>query len=99
MESHEISLRLVNAVTTYDRKQSTKKYYNVYALAQYLKRVGEIVADIERGADVRKAVVTGFSGRIADACLKALQLPKSTRDEALGGMVYQPVMPAPDDEE
>ncbi|CAK9251251.1 unnamed protein product [Sphagnum jensenii] len=71
------------------------KGYNIYALGQYMARVKEIVADIKRGADVRKAVVRGFNGRIAAACLKALKLPAYTKQDAIGSGVYRPVTPEP----
>jgi hypothetical protein len=87
-----INHTLVHAVIEYDRKQSTKRGYNHYALAIYLGRVEEIIEDIAAGADARSAIVAGFSGRLADACLRSLGLPITTREEAQGGNVcYKPV--------
>ncbi len=83
--------KLIHAVTEYDRKQSTKRGYNHYALGQYFQRIDEICADIEAGADSRKAIVAGFSGRLADACLKAVGQSATTREENIGGYVYTPV--------
>ena len=36
-----LHFKLVHAVTEYDRKQSTKRGYNPYALGQYLQRIQE----------------------------------------------------------
>jgi hypothetical protein len=83
--------KLIFAVSAYDRQQSTKRGYNHYALAQYFMRVDEITADIANGADVRKAITAGFSGSLADKCLKAVGLEKTSKAENLGGYVYTPV--------
>lgn len=81
---------LIHAVTAYDRKQSSKRGYNQYALGIYFQRIDEVCADIERGADVRAAIVAGFTGRLADHCLRALSLPITTNSEAFGSGIYQP---------
>lgn len=76
---------LLHAVTQYDIKQSRKKYYNVYALAQYLMavdRARDAMAD--DGLDLRAALVSCFNGRLLDVCLKAVGLPTSTRQEQFG---------------
>jgi hypothetical protein len=83
--------KLVDAVTAYDRKQESKRGYNRYALAQYLARVQEVSADIAKGADIRAAITAGFTGRLLDACLKAVGLPKSSDSEQRGRYVYTPV--------
>lgn len=83
---------LVHAVTAFDRKQSTKRGYNIYALGQYLIRVDEVCADIDKGAETRAAIVAGFNGRLADACLRALNLPITSEDECRNGpCCYTPV--------
>jgi hypothetical protein len=86
----EIKIKLLHAVTEYDRRESKKSSYNRYALPQYIARINEIDADIQNGADIRKAIVAGFSGRLADRCLKAAGLPKTSDDEQRGGWFYQP---------
>ena len=78
---------LIHAVTRFDAKESTKRGYNRNALGIYFNRVDDICADIENGADPRAAIVAGFSGRLADACLKACNLTAYTREDALGGPV------------
>jgi hypothetical protein len=86
-----ISDKLTSAVTQYDAKQSKKKDYNIYALGIYLERCEAVVADVAAGADLRKAIVAGFTGRLVDFILKQFNLPISTDDEARGGMCYRPV--------
>lgn len=83
--------KLIHAVTAYDRKQSKKRGYNPHALGIYFQRIDEICADIERGADVRKALCAGLSDRLLDHCLKALELPVSTVTESQSSYIYNPV--------
>jgi hypothetical protein len=78
-------VKLFNAVTEYDRKQSTKKFYNPYALAHYSRALAHVRAHVAAGADLRTAILNCFLGRLADVCLKALGLEKMSRDEARFG--------------
>lgn len=97
---HNIKAKLTHAVTAYDRKQADKAaknpraYYNHYALAQYLMRVDDIVADIEGGATPSAAIIAGFTpGPLRNACLKAIGAAASNADDSgsyLGLPVYQP---------
>ena len=90
---------LVHAVTEYDQKQEAAsnkrcRYHNPYALAQYLRRVSEVCADIERGAVPRDAVVAGLHGPLLRAALKAIGEAAATKDEINGvgkGWTYKPV--------
>lgn len=84
---------LTHAVTRYDERQSRTKHYNHYALAQYLRRVDEICADIKAGAPVRAAICAGVTGPLLNACLKAVGEAPATRDElsGLGRYTYQKV--------
>ncbi len=83
--------KLIHAVTEYDRKQSTKRGHNRYALAQYLARIELIALDISSGAAPREAVLAGFSGRLADACLRAIGEPITADAENMGGSwTYSP---------
>jgi len=88
----EIRHKLEHALTMYNERQSKKKSYNMYALGQYLQRIDLIMEDIRRGADVRKAIIHGFTGRLQDICLKAMGMEKAGDDEQPGGVVYQPVI-------
>lgn len=83
--SDDIRTALQHAVTQYDMKESRKKYYNIYALAQYLMAVDRARdAMAEDGLDLRAALVSCFNGRLLDRCLKAVGLPTSTRQEQFG---------------
>jgi hypothetical protein len=81
----ELESKLVHAVTAWDKKQMTKRGYNIYALPQYLLRCDEAIADIRRGAgrdaDIRCALIANFCDRLLDVVLKAADLPKSTKHE------------------
>jgi hypothetical protein len=86
--------QMVHAVTGYDRKQAGKRSYNRYALGRYLERVADIEADVGRGADVRKAIVAAFTGKLLDAVLRGIGQPIATKDEETNRTVcYQPVTP------
>jgi hypothetical protein len=78
---------LVHAVTEYDRKESTKRGYNMYALAMYIGRVNDVEEDVNSGVPLRQALLRGFNGRVLDVCLKAVGEPKFTKDE----MLNQPI--------
>lgn len=72
---------LVHAATAYDRRQSTKRDYNHYALAIYLWRIHEVEKDIAAGKPMRVALISGFTGRLLDVLLVAVGEPRHTRDE------------------
>jgi hypothetical protein len=80
----EMRFTLVHAVTEYDRKQSTRKHYNRYALPQYLMAIDHVTNAVNCGRTRRDALVDKFNGRLLDVCLKALNMDKSTREEQLG---------------
>jgi len=90
MNSTELHARLVNAVTTYDRQQSTKRHWNHYALPQYLARVAEVVADVENGATPRAAIMAGFNDRLRDHCLRAISEPVAGPERATAQWCYTP---------
>jgi hypothetical protein len=85
--------KLIHAVTEFDRKQSKKPHYNMYALGQYIGRVQEVTADIVAGANPREAITAAFSGRLLAVCLKAASLDKATTEEirGTGALYYVPV--------
>jgi hypothetical protein len=77
--------KLCSAAIRYDQKQSKKASYNRYALPQYLSRISEICATLPENAtdaDIRKALMQGFCGRLADQMLAAAGQPKATNEEA-----------------
>lgn len=84
---------LVHAATRYDVRQSRGKRYNVYALAQYLARIDDVCADVERGATPRAALIAAFSDRLLSALLKGIGEADFTADEkraASGRWTYRP---------
>jgi len=92
MNATEIQARLAMALTTYDRKQSTRKHHNPYALAQYLERLELVMDDIAAGATPRQALCAGFSDRVLDACLRAIGEPLHTKQELGTGWYYKPAV-------
>ena len=100
---HEESTRdkLVHAVTAFDRRQmdkaarSPRTHYNIFALAQYLHRVDDIMRDVAAGAPVDAAIEAGFTpGPLRNACLKAcgFTASKAERHGSYKGLpVYAPV--------
>jgi hypothetical protein len=64
--------KLVNALTDYDRKQSTRRSYNPHALALYFEALDDAMAAVERGCNIRKALADSFNDRVLDACLRAI---------------------------
>ncbi len=81
---------LHSALTQFDAKElartkgSRAKGYNPNALGIYFARVDDICADVENGADLRSAIVAGFTGRVQSVCLKACGLDRATPDESTG---------------
>ena len=92
-----IKSALIHAATEYDRRLEAAavkagRYYNVHSLAHYFARIEEVCDDVDQGADLRAAILAGFSGRLCDAMLRAVKLPKATREEELNkGLTYRPV--------
>lgn len=84
--------KLAAALTEHDRKESRKRGHNPYALGQYLARLAEIEADVAAGAAWRSAVIAAFSGRLQDACLRAIGATASTiHEERAQPVAYTPV--------
>lgn len=75
-------VKMFNAVTEFDRKESTKRNYNPYALGQYaaaLARVDEYTGD---GLSIREAVIRCFVGRLQGVVLKSIgQLPAEQSEQ------------------
>jgi len=65
-------LKMVNAVTEFDRKQSTKKGYSPYALAQYFQAIERIAEDMANGFCVLDAIERNFIGRLAEIVKKTI---------------------------
>lgn len=70
--SMELGLRLSNAATQWDIKQSRRAGYNPYALAMYLESVDEALVEIQAGADPKTAIERHFIGSLRTHMLKVL---------------------------
>ena len=90
----ELRDKLISALIAYDRRQASRAGYNRHAIALYLERLDDVMTDIKRGAPERDAIVAGFSGRVAQALLKAADCTSYTEADAQGSGIYQPVKPA-----
>jgi hypothetical protein len=91
---------ILSAVTDWDRKQSTKPGYNMYALSHYCKALQRVALYAEKGYDLRSAVITCFKDRLCDHILKALKLDKMTIEEAKWGLdVKLPYLEVPEETE
>ena len=77
-------IKLLSAVTEHDRKNSTKKGYNPYALAHYLIAVDNCRDLCSDGMGLRQAIVKSFCGRLMDCCLRAVGEKISTKEEQRG---------------
>lgn len=86
MNATDLSRALVSAATRYDEKEQARArknpraHYNPYALPQYFARIEEVAANVKAGAEVRPAIIAGFSGSLRNAMLKAAGLPKFNPD-------------------
>ena len=84
LRTYELSRVLVSAATEYDKSQSTKPGHNPYALPQYFAAIDQVEKDhFDNGLTIREALVRNFTGRLLDVMLKAVGLPKSTREEQI----------------
>jgi hypothetical protein len=64
--------KLVNALTDYDRKQSTRRGYNPHALALYFEALDDALAQAEKGKPINTALESMFNDRVLSVCLKAI---------------------------
>lgn len=78
--------KLLNTLTEYDAKESTKKGYNRYALALYCGALIKTIRYADNGCGLRDAIVTCFCGRLCDKLLSAVDLEKMTADECKFGL-------------
>jgi hypothetical protein len=77
----ELNRKLTGAVVRYDETQAKRKFYNRYALAQYCEAISNILDAVDRGADLRAAILDNVQGPLATACLRAVGLPAMQRSE------------------
>lgn len=58
--------KIRSALIRYDVRQSDKPGFNRYALAQYMRRVDELEADLKAGAPLRAAIKAIERARIGE---------------------------------
>ena len=88
----DLHSKLVSVAAEYDRKESTKRGYNIYALAHYMEAIQSVDACLAKllfsanpQDDVRRVLCGHFTGRLLDQMLKAAGLPKSSVGERRSG--------------
>jgi hypothetical protein len=69
-----VQSKLLMIVTEYDRKQSTKKHYNRYALAQYCDSIDRVMEERDRGSPLALALQAGFCGSLLRHIARKLKL-------------------------
>lgn len=77
--------RLVFSLTEYDRKQSTKKGYNHYALAHYFAAIDNVEEYMTKGLTLRQAIMRSYLGRLCDFILGKMGEDRMTKEEAKYG--------------
>lgn len=75
---------LLHTLTDYDRKQSTKRGYNHYALAIYMGALERVKEDVRSGRSLRQAIVDNFNDRLRDVLLRAVGEERTTDRERRG---------------
>ncbi len=74
--------KLVSALADYDTKQAKKPHHNIHALALYLQALNNAFMLVEKKKYTpRRALVASFTGRLLDACLRAIGEVKATNEE------------------
>ena len=71
-ESLPVRDRVVHALTAYDRKQSTRRGYNMHALSLYFMALDNAAELVSKGQTWPTALSEVFEGPVLKATLKAL---------------------------
>ena len=69
-------IKMVNALTDYDRKQSVKRGYNPYALGHYFEALEYIGKCVDSGHSLEDAIWDAFTGPLLTVALKAAGIKK-----------------------
>ena len=56
--------QIASLLTWWDMRESTKKYYNIYALAQYFTAMDSALDAVKKGAPIGSALEFNFCGRL-----------------------------------
>ncbi len=79
-----IHFKMVSEITAYDRRQSTKRGYNMFALPIMIGAAQEASKAIESGKPARAAIVDKFCGRLLDRILKVIgEAPSTDADQRM----------------
>lgn len=73
-QTEKIRFKLVSSVTQYDKQQSGKRFYNAWALPQYLAAIDRAMVEIEKGLSPIRALAANFSEPLFSRLVKALGL-------------------------
>ena len=78
--------QLVRIATEHDRKESTKRFHNRYALAQYFMAIDRVISDLGLNPSMltRDAILEQFTGQLCDRMLRGLGFAVQSRDEKRG---------------
>ena len=68
-------LKLVTAINKYDERQAKMKYYNRYALPQYLAAIQKVREEVASGKTLARALYDNYNGRLLSALEKSVGLP------------------------
>lgn len=68
----KLNWKLTHILTEHDRRESTKKHYNRFALPQYFMALKAAEEYIQHGYSVKKALERTFCGRLLNKLLKAV---------------------------
>lgn len=100
-KGRELKNALVEVAIAFDIKQEGKAaknpraHYNRYAIGQYLRRIDDVIIDIENGAAIEDAIVASFTiGPLRNALLKGVGFKPNANEASgnyLGMPVYRPV--------
>jgi hypothetical protein len=79
----DIKSILLHALIKYDERQSKTKYYNFYALPQYLQALDNTMKEYNKGIPIQDAINNNFLGSLASYVLKAAgKIQESTLQES-----------------
>jgi predicted GNAT superfamily acetyltransferase len=80
LDARRLEFKLEHVVTAFDTKEEAKcakrgRHFNHYALSIYLGRVAEVVALVESGVSLHRALYDNFQDTLLTALEKACALP------------------------
>lgn len=70
--NEQLRAKLLNTLVEHDMKMSTRKFYNPYALGQYVAALQTATAKVNDGASVRDALSECFNDRLLAKLLRVV---------------------------